>query len=164
MFPKLFGRVAGIYQERYGLTERQLNAIAMKNRAHARLNPLAQTRGNTLTWELCMASADNTALAPPLKLTDCSQITDGAAAIVFCSERFARRLESRPKMRLLGFGHTTDHLALDRKAVPEFPMARRAAEQAFGMANLKPRDLYGMEIHDCFSISEIIATEALGLA
>jgi acetyl-CoA C-acetyltransferase len=164
MFPKLFGHVAGIYQERHGLTERQLNAVAMKNRAHAKLNPLAQTRGNPLTWELCLASPENTVLAPPLKLTDCSQITDGAAAVILCSERFAQRLENRSKMRLLGFGHTTDHLALDRKAVPDFPMARRAADQAYAMANCAPRDVHGMEIHDCFSISEIIATEALGLA
>jgi acetyl-CoA C-acetyltransferase len=164
MFPKLFARIAQLYHERFGLTDRQLSAVAMKNRAHAKLNPLAQTRSSALTWELCLESGDNPRLAPPLKITDCSQISDGAAAILLCSESFAKRLESRPKMRLAGFGHTTDHLALSRKDPPDFPMARRAADTAYTMARLKPRDLSGAEIHDCFSISEIIATEALGLA
>ena len=68
----------------------------------------------------------------------------------------------RPK--LLGFGHTTDHLPLAAKPVPEFPMARRAARQAYDMARLAPCDLQGVEVHDCFSISEIVAYELLGLA
>jgi len=67
-------------------------------------------------------------------------------------------------MKLLGFGHTTDYLQLDKKAIPEFPMARRAAEQAYTMANITPRDLQVAEVHDCFSISELVAYEALGWA
>ena len=61
--------------------------------------------------------------------------------------------------QLLGFGHTTDYLALEKKDAPTFSTARKAAEKAFGMANLKPRDMNGAEVHDCFSITEIVATK-----
>ena len=67
-------------------------------------------------------------------------------------------------MRLLGYGHTTDYLPLDKKDAPTFSIARKAAEKAFRMANLKPRDMQGAEVHDCFSITEIVAYEILGLA
>jgi acetyl-CoA acetyltransferase len=66
--------------------------------------------------------------------------------------------------RLLGFGHTTDYLPLDKKDAPTFSIARKAAQNAFSMANLKPRDMHGAEVHDCFSITEIVAYEILGLA
>jgi acetyl-CoA C-acetyltransferase len=81
-----------------------------------------------------------------------------------CSERFATRLAKRPFAKLLGFGHTTDYLALEKKDAPQFSITTRAAEQAYNMANVKPADLHGAEVHDCFSISEIIAYEVLGFA
>jgi acetyl-CoA C-acetyltransferase len=161
MFPKLFARIAHAYEKRYGLTEQQLAQVAVKNHAHARLNPLAQMRDSTLTLkEACTASETNPRFAPPLKVTDCSQITDGAAALILCSKRFARA----NSVRLLGYGHTTDHLPLKAKDVPDFPIARKAADQAYGMAGLRPRDIQGAEVHDCFSISEIVAYEILGFA
>lgn len=166
-FPSLFGKLASIYQEKHGLDEKQLSAIAFKNRAHARLNPLAQTRDAHVTEEhTCTESEANPRVAHPLKLTDCSQITDGAAAVVLCSEKFLKGLKStdRKSMRLLGWGHTTDHLPLHQKDAPGFPVARQAAKRAFDMANLTPRDVQGADIHDCFSISEIVAYEILGLA
>lgn len=165
MFPKLFARIAEIYMKRYGLTEEQLARVAVKNHAHARLNPLAQMRDSTLTLkEACTASETNRRIAPPLKVTDCSQITDGGAALVLCSARFLKKLSRRAAVRLLGYGHTTDHLPLERKDTPEFSVARRAAEQAYAMAALKPRDVQAAEVHDCFSISEIVAYEILGFA
>lgn len=168
VFPRLFGRIAEIYGQRYGLDEKDLARVAVKNRAHARLNPLAQTRGNILTLEQASEeSSANPRIAPPLKVTDCSQITDGAAALVLCSDRFIRKLSathSRPIVKLLGFGHTTDHLSLRQKDAPDFSTARRAARKAYDMAGVGPRDLDGVEVHDCFSISEIIAYELLGLA
>lgn len=166
MFPKLFARIAQIYMEKYGVTETQLAKVAVKNFAHARLNPLAQMRDATLTvGQAATASESNPRFAPPLKTTDCSQITDGAAALILCSERFARHLApGRPAMRLLGYGHTTDYLPLAKKDVPEFSMARRAAAQAYAMSGLKPTELHGAEMHDCFSISEILAYEILGMA
>src|SRR5262249_6848637 len=72
--------------------------------------------------------------------------------------------EKNKTPRLLGFGHATDYLPLDKKDAPTFSIARKAAEKAFGMANLKPRDLSGADVHDCFSITEIVVYEILGLA
>src|SRR3954468_12676653 len=94
LFPKLFGDVAGQYAKRYGLTERQLARVAVKNHAHARMNPCAQTRGGLcLTLEAATTESEaNPRIAPPLKISDCSQITDGAAAVVLCSERVAQKL------------------------------------------------------------------------
>ena len=165
MFPKLFARIAQIYAERHGLTEQQLALIAVKNRAQARLNPLAQMRDCALSIkEACTESEANPRFAPPLKVTDCSQITDGGAGLVLCSDRFRKRL-SRPRaVRLLGFGHTTDCLALERKDAPDFSIARKAAGQAYLMAGVNPRDIQAAEVHDCFSISEIVAYEILGFA
>ena len=147
-------------------TEEQLARVVFKSRLHARLNPCAQTRDAALTLEAaCTESPSNPRVAPPLKVSDCSQITDGAAAVVLCSERFARALRSpRRPVRLLGFGHTTDYLPLDRKDVPEFTVARRAAENAYAMAGLTPAKIDAADVHDCFSISEIVAYEVLGFA
>jgi acetyl-CoA acetyltransferase len=165
MFPKLFARIAAAYRKRYGLAEEQLARVAVKNHAHARLNPLAQMRDSTLTLKQATnESQDNQRIAPPLKISDCSQITDGGAAVVLCSGHFLKRLSRPASTRLLGYGHTTDCLPLDQKDVPDFAIARRAAEQAYRQAGLMPRDIQGAEVHDCFSISEIVAYEVLGFA
>jgi len=165
MFPKLFARIAAVYRKRYGLAEEQLARVAVKNHAHARLNPLAQMRDSTLTLDgATNESEDNLRIAPPLKVSDCSQITDGGAALVLCSGHFLKRLSRPVSMRLLGYGHTTDCLPLDKKDAPDFAIARRAAEQAYGQAGLKPLDIQAAEVHDCFSISEILAYEILGFA
>ena len=166
MFPKLFARIATLYAAKYELTEKQLALIAFKSRLHAKLNPCAQTRDAALTLEAaCTESEKNPRVATPLKVSDCSQITDGAAAVVLCSERFVRSLGApRRAVRLLGFGHTTDYLPLDRKDVPEFPIGRRAAANAYAMAGLTPAEIDAADVHDCFSISEIVAYEVLGLA
>lgn len=165
MFPKLFARIAQLYEKRYGLKEEQLAQVAVKNHAHARLNPLAQMRDSKLTLkEACTASETNPRFAPPLKVTDCSQITDGAAALLLCSERFLKRMAKRNAVRLLGYGHTTDYLPVERKDAPDFPIPRKAAQQAYGMAGVRPSEIQGAEVHDCFSISEIVAYEILGFA
>ncbi len=167
MFPKLFGRIAEIYIEKYGASPDDLAAVAYKNYAHARLNPLAQMREANLTYDdASQVSEKNPSVAPPLRVSDCSQITDGAAAVVLVSGKYLNRIgRDKSKLpRLLGFGHTTDYLALEKKDAPTFSTARKAAEKAFGMANLKPRDMHGAEVHDCFSITEIVAYEILGLA
>lgn len=165
MFPKLFARIAQVYEKRYGLSEEQLAHVTVKNHAHARLNPLAQMRDSTLTLkEACTASEKNPRFAPPLKVADCSQITDGAAALVLCSERFIKRMPQQQRVRLLGYGHATDYLPLAAKDAPHFSIPRKAAEQAYAMSGVRPREIQGAEVHDCFSISEIIAYEILGFA
>src|SRR6476619_3734825 len=167
MFPKLFGRIAQIYIEKYGASEKDLAWVAYKNYAHARLNPLAQMREADLTYDAASQVSDkNPSVAPPLKVSDCSQITDGSAALVLVSEKYLQKhgIDKAKLPRLLGFGLATDYLALEKKDAPTFSTARKAAAKAFSMANLKPRDMNGVEVHDCFSITEICAYEILGLA
>src|ERR1700731_1374527 len=167
MFPKLFGKIAQIYIDKYGVSANALAQVAFKNYAHAKLNPLAQMRDADLTYDCASQVSDkNPSVAPPLKVSDCSQITDGAASLVLCSEKYLKRTgrDKSKLVRLLGFGHTTDYLALAKKDAPTFSTARKAATNAFSMANLKPRDMQGAEVHDCFSITEIVAYEILGLA
>src|SRR6185369_12274321 len=89
MFPKLFGKIAQIYMEKYGASEEALAAVAYKNYAHAKLNPLAQMREADLTYDCASQVSDkNPSVAPPLKVSDCSQITDGAAAVVLVSGKY----------------------------------------------------------------------------
>lgn len=167
MFPKLFGRIAQIYIEKYGASEKELSWVAFKNYAHARLNPLAQMRDADLTYDAASQVSDkNPNVAPPLKVSDCSQITDGGAALVLVSGKYLEKmgLDKSKYPRLLGYGSATDYLALEKKDAPTFSTASKAAEKAFGMANLTPKDMHGVEVHDCFSISEICAYEILGLA
>src|SRR6476661_7681094 len=154
MFPKLFGRIAQIYIEKYGATEADLALVAWKNYAHAKLNPLAQMRDADLTLDSESQVSDN------------SQITDGAASVVLVSGKYLDKIgrDKNKTVRLFGYGHTTDYLPLDKKDAPTFSIARKAAEKAFRMANLTPRDFHGAEVHDCFSITEIVAYEILGLA
>lgn len=165
-FPSLFGYVAAAYRDKYGLTDRELAAVAAKNRMHATLNPLAQMRGAGVSdEEACAVTEKNPVIAGLLKLCDCSQITDGAAATLLVSESFLKKHKPAKKpVKLLGFGNATDHLPVDRKDAPTFTVARRAAKEAFSRAGCAPTDLQGLEVHDCFSISEICAYEILGLA
>lgn len=183
MFPKLFGRIAELYMKKYpALTEADLARVAVKNYSHARLNPRAQMRDAAMNFDAASTeSQTNWRIAKsPLKLYDCSQITDGAAAVVLCSERYLDRLAHRqvqasdddgarvryPPARLLGWGHSTDALALEKKDVPAFPYARQALQQALQKAGIHSpcSQLQGIEVHDCFSISEVIAYEVIGLA
>ncbi|MBA2271128.1 MAG: hypothetical protein H0W20_11110 [Chthoniobacterales bacterium] len=168
MFPKLFGRIAQIYIEKYGASEQELAWVAYKNYAHARLNPMAQMRDADLTFDAASQVSDkNPSVAPPLKVSDCSQITDGAAAVVLVSGKYCDRMgiDKSKLPRMLGFGSTTDYLALEKKDAPIFTTASKAAEKAFAMTDgLTPKDMHGVEVHDCFSITEICAYEILGLA
>lgn len=166
LFPKLFAELARHYVAAHRAPPEALAAVVAKNYAHAQLNPLAQKCGTPLTREQAGAATEsNPEFAPPLKLSDCSQITDGGAGLVVASrayvERAGRAAEAVP---LLGFGHTTDRLELAAKDVGTFAVARRAAEQAYRRAGLGPEAIDAAEVHDCFSISEIVQTEVLGFA
>src|SRR5438034_11541593 len=124
-------------------------------------------RHDDLTFYCAIQVSDkNPSVAPPLNVSDCSQITDGAASVVLVSGKYLNKIggDKSKTARLLGYGHTTDYLPLDKKDAPTFSIARKAAAKAFGMAGLKPRDMQGAEVHDCFSITEIVAYEILGLA
>lgn len=161
MMPRMFAAIADRYAARYGLSDRTLALVAAKNHAHAALNPRAQTRGGGMSLERALVADDsNPRFAPPLKVSDCSQISDGAAALVLAATPPA----GRPAIRLRGLGQATDRLRLADKEVPEFPVARRAAEQAYRMAGVGPREIDCAEVHDCFSITELVTYELLGWA
>ncbi len=165
MFPKLFASIAKIYMEKYGLTVPQLASVVVKNYQNAQKNPFAQKRGDPVTQEQAVTPSEkNPEFAPPLKITDCSQVSDGGAGIVLASKRFVEKIGRKNAMRLLGYGHATDHLELSKKDVPTFSVARKAAERAYKMAGLRPSDINAAEVHDCFSISEVIQYEILGFA
>src|SRR5437763_637666 len=162
MFPKLFGRIAQIYIEKYGASEADLAQVAWKNYAHAKLNPLAQMRDADLTLDCASQVSDkNPSVAPPLKVSDCSQIADGAASVILVSRRFLERLGRDPTQTAPphGFGHATDYLPGDQYDAQTVSLPRNAAAQAFRMTNTKPREPHGAEVHDCFSITEIVAYE-----
>ena len=180
MFPKLFGTIAERYMKRYPtLTEHDLARVAVKNYSHARLNPLAQMRDTDMDFVTASTESQKNwrIAASPLKLYDCSQITDGGSAVVLCSERFMDKLAHRtarpgspspgtPAVTLRGWGHATDCLALEKKDVPHFPPARKALATALEKAGIHDpkKELHGIEVHDCFSVSEVIAYEIIGLA
>ena len=176
-FPKLFGRLGDEYDRRYGLRDEHLARISAINYANARNNPKAQTR----TWYMSeeharRADAYNQVIGGRIKVTDCSQVTDGAVALVLASEPFAadwarrrkRPLDSIP--RLLGWGHRTAPLAFDAKIAESrgqeyvLPHTRQAIVDALGRAGLADCwQLQGIETHDCFTTSEYMAIDHFGL-
>jgi len=159
-FPGLYAMMARLHMARYGTTSEQLASVAVKNHANALLNPNAQYHLK-LTVEDVLAS---TMVADPLHIFDCSPITDGAAAVVIASMDVARELAGdRPIVRIAGSGLATDTIALaNREDLTSLPAVRKAAERAYAMAGKTPGDIHVAEVHDCFTIAEIMTTEALG--
>jgi acetyl-CoA C-acetyltransferase len=160
-FPGLYAMLARAHMQRYGTTVEQLAAVAVKNHANGLLNPHAQYHLK-LTVE---AALQSTMVADPLRLMDCSPVTDGAAALVLTTVERARELAGkRPVVTITGSGLATDTISLaNREDLTELKAVRIAGERAYAMAGKKPADLDVVEVHDCFTIAEIMATEALGL-
>jgi acetyl-CoA C-acetyltransferase len=176
LWPHMFSRIADAYAERWGLERAHLVAIARKNLANARRNPLAQTR--SWTWTDATLGDDdpnNGIVEGRLRRYDCAQVTDGAAAVVLASPRFAAEHAKRtgvPLARITGWGHRTAALGLDAKLARHrdngehlLPHVRQAVTDAFGRASVADAtQLSGIEVHDCFTITEYVAIEHLGLA
>jgi acetyl-CoA C-acetyltransferase len=157
-FPALFAMIARRHMHQYGTTREQLAAVAVKNHSNGAKNPLAHMR-KAITLEQALAGR---MVAEPLTVYDCSPISDGAAAVVLVPAYQAHRYTSRCA-RVLAVVQTSDHVALDTKPdITAFPAVQRAAESAYGMAGLGPRDIDFAEVHDCFTIAEIVASEDLG--
>src|SRR5438067_13148679 len=115
MFPKLFGRIAQIYIDKYGASEADLALVAWKNYAHAKLNPFAQMRDADLTLDCAsQVSDENPSVATPLKVSDCSQITDGAASVLLVSGKYLVKIgrDISKTAWLFGYGHTSVYLIL----------------------------------------------------
>jgi len=158
-FPGLYALIARAHMEKYGTTREQLAMVAVKNHHNGSLNPLAQ-----FPYKITVDSVLNSVLvADPLRILDCSPITDGAAALVLCPLERAKKMK-KPIVRIIGTGHATDTIALStRKDITWLESTYQAAKQAYAMAGKKPKDIDIIEVHDCFTIAEICVIEALGL-
>ncbi|MFG1797600.1 acetyl-CoA acetyltransferase [Nocardia sp. NPDC049149] len=174
VWPTMFAELADEYDRRYGLDDTYLRMISELNITNARANPLAQTRNWTFT--AAGFDADDTANPPVagrLRRQDCSQMTDGAVAVVLVSDRFLeRRSDLRADRRALitGWGHRTAGLPLAQKlrvAADDryvFPHVRQTMLDALGRADLPDIEAVdGVEVHDCFSMSEYMAIDHLGI-
>ena len=157
-FPSLFAMIARRHMYQFGTTREHLAAVAVKNHANGALNPDAHMR-KAITMEQAL---NGRPVAEPLGLYDCSLISDGAAAVAVTSLERARDFTDKP-VRVLGIAQASDYVALDQKQdITTFPAVRKAAEKAFAMAGLSAKDIQFAELHDCFTIAEIIAMEDLG--
>jgi acetyl-CoA C-acetyltransferase len=157
--PPCFALAAQRHMAAYGTTEEQLALVGVKNHNHAAKNPHAHFRKGA-TVEQVLGSR---MIATPLRLFMCSPITDGAAAVLLASEERARALTPSP-VWIRGTGQALDGFQLS--SLPEdyasWPALRRAADAAYAMAGVGPRDVDLAEVHDCFAIAELIACEELG--
>ena len=161
-FAGLFGRIAQTYFQRYGDRSEELAMIAAKNHANGTVNPYAHMRKD-FGFDFCNTVSDkNPYVAAPLRRTDCSLVSDGAAALVLADEETAATLQRAIAFRARR--HVNDLLAMSRRDVIAFEGGRRAWAAALGDAGLSLDDLSFVETHDCFTIAEMIEYEAMGLA
>jgi acetyl-CoA C-acetyltransferase len=176
-FPKLFGRLGDEYDKRYGLKDEHLAHISAVNYSNAKRNPNAQTRN----WFMSESHAQheskfNQVIGGRIKVSDCSQVTDGSVAVFLASEKFAsawakrngKQLADIP--RILGWGHHTAPLEFDTKVAESrdnayvLPHTRQAILDAFKRAGLgSAAELSGIETHDCFTTSEYMAIDHFGI-
>jgi acetyl-CoA C-acetyltransferase len=182
-FPGLYATVATAHMHKYGTTDQHLFDVAIKNYENGAENPFAQVQ---MTIEQVMAdkiakakernqqvpqwnspydflrSGANPYIANPLRLFDCSLVTDGAACILLASEDVAKKYTDTP-IWITGTGQGSDTLSLhDRDSFTSFLSARYAAQTAFKMSGLESNDIQMAEVHDCFTIAELVAMEDLG--
>lgn len=157
-FASLFAMIARRHMHQFGTTREHLAAVAVKNHANGALNPDAQMR-KVITMEQAMAGKP---IAEPLNLYDCSLVSDGAAAVIVAPAARAAEFTEKP-VRVLAVAQASDYVALDQKEdITTFPAVRKAAEKAYRAAGVGPADIQLAELHDCFTIAEIIAMEDLG--
>lgn len=182
-FPGAYALMATAYRHKYGLTDEQLMAVTIKNHQNGALNPKAQfdcsisdimarrlakirEKGQPVPdWsnemDFLKDPQANPVISWPLKLFDCSPITDGAACVLLVAEHLAKSFTETP-VYVIGSGQASDYSLHGRKDLTTLDSAKEAAHQAYDMAGVRPGDIQMAEVHDCFTIAEIIATEDLG--
>ncbi len=161
-FPQVFALAAQGYAARYGSPYDAMARIAAKNHAHAMANPLAQMH-KAMPYEFCReVSEKNPMIAPPLRLSDCSLVTDGAAAVVLRSADAAQ--DDARRVRIAAAEHVSDFLPLSRRDFVAFEGPERAIGAAYRAAGITVADLDFAEVHDCFTPAELLIYEAMGLA
>jgi len=160
-FPGLYAMMARAHMERHGTTRKHLSMVSVKNHANGAKNENAQYR-MTLTTDQVEGSV---MVADPLTILDCSPITDGAAAAIICPLDMAEKIAKKAVIKVTGSGHATDMMALhQRKDITWLSAVEKAGQDAYKMAGAKPDDIDLVEVHDCFTIAEIMTIEALGFA
>ncbi|WP_066887162.1 acetyl-CoA acetyltransferase [Carbonactinospora thermoautotrophica] len=160
-FAGLFAEIAKAYFERYGDVSDAMAKIAAKNHRNGMDNPYAHLRRD-LGYEFCATvSADNPLVAAPLRRTDCSPVSDGAAALVLTTATAVDA--ARPRVRLRGIGQANDFLPTSRRDPVAFAGARAAWSRALSSAGVGVDDLDLVELHDCFTIAELLLYEVIGL-
>ncbi len=157
-FPGLFALMATAHMNAYGTTQEQMAKVAVKNHYHGSLNPKAHMQ-KEITLENALASK---VVAWPLKIYDCSLITDGASSIIITKPELAKKYTDTP-VHIIGSGQASDTIGLyERKSLTSLQSTKLAAKAAFDMAGVKPEGVNVAEVHDCFTFAEIMAYEDLG--
>ena len=161
-FPGLYAMIAKAHMEKYGTTRKQLAEVSVKNHRNGAKNKRAQYQFETTVEAVVNAVM----VADPLTVMDCSPITDGAAAAILCPLELAKtKFKKHPIIKVIGTGHATDQIALqDREDLTWLKAVELAGKRAYQMAGKKPSDIQVCEVHDCFTIAELMAYEDLGFA
>lgn len=157
-FPGLFASMARAYLNEYDANEEDFAAIAVKNHNNGLLNPKAHLR-KKITIEDVMKSP---VVASPLKLYDCCPFSDGASSVILCNEKFAKS-HTKDYVKIIGSGRGGSPAALQsRDHMTTIPSTKLAAQAAYKMAGISPKDVDFAEVHDCFTIAEMVDSEDLG--
>ncbi len=157
-FPAIYALMARRHMHDFGTTEEQMALCAVKNHGHAVHNPYAQFRKAITVGDVMKSGY----IASPLKLLDCSPLTDGAAAMVLCASDKANEYTDKP-VEIAASAQASDTLALhERRSLTGLHATEVAAKDAYKQAKITPKDIDLLECHDCFSIAQIMALEDLG--
>jgi len=158
-FPGLYALMARSHMHKFGTTREQLAQVAVKNHENGSKNPLAQFPQKITVEEVL----NSIMVADPLTILDCSPITDGAACLILCPAEMAKKISKKPPVKIIASGNATDTIALhSRNDFTTLNATIKAAERAYKMANLTPENIDFAEVHDCFTIAEIVIIEDLG--
>lgn len=158
-FPGIYALMARRYMHEHDVSQEDLAAVSVKNHNNAVENPLAQFQKELTVEEV----VESKPIATPLALYDACPVSDGASAVIVTSDEFARTHDLDTSVSVLGTGQSSDAVALqDRQTITETPAAERAAEAAYADAGISPEEVDVAEVHDCFTIAEVLAVEALG--
>jgi len=169
-FPALFGRRTKVYRERFGVSEEDIGRVAVKAYGNANRNPNAHMRARKMDLDTAAASSEknpcflqNAEYAPYIKMSDCSQVSDGASALLLVSEEGLRAMgkSMADAIELVGVGHSTASLYEDGD-LTQLHTTAHAACKAYGQAGITSRDVQLAEVHDCFTVTELLMYEALG--
>ncbi|MFW6110458.1 MAG: thiolase domain-containing protein [Thermoproteota archaeon] len=157
-FPGLYALMATAHMHKYGTTEEQLARVAMKNHHNGSLNPKAHMQKEVSLSKVLSSKV----IAWPLKLYDCSLITDGASCLIITKPEMAKKFTDTP-VHVIGSGQASDSISLhERETLTSLNAVKNAAKQAYKMAGKTPEEIDLAEVHDCFTIAEIMAYEDLG--